>query len=125
MTATRGQGLYGNFNYGLVEEDLSDFLISLGASGKLGEEGEPDPLGVKGIYQMRMTKRGKRSIKMKFYRPTNPQTTAQEDNRTKFANAMAGWGALTDTEKSAYNERAKKLNLFGWNLYIREFFNNN
>lgn len=112
-------------DFELAPEVLQDFLLGLGIRGKLGEDGEPDPLGVKGIYQMRMTKRGKRPIKMKFYTPTNPQTMAQEANRTKFADAMAAWGALTAQEKAAYTERAKRRGMFGWGLFIREYYQAN
>lgn len=102
-------------------------LLSLGimVRGKLGEAGEPDPLGVKGIYQARMTKRGKVPVKMRFYRPTNPQTVPQEANRAKFAAAMSAWQALTSDEKAAYTERAKRRGMFGWGLFIRDYFQNN
>ena len=62
---------------------------------------------------------------MKFYTPTNPQTIPQQANRTKFANAMTAWGALTDEEKGVYNTRAKKRNMFGWGLFIREYYQAN
>ncbi len=90
--------------------------------GKVGRPEWEDPLGVYGIYQMRMTKQGKKPIKMKFYTPTNPQTPTQEANRQKFADAVSEWQSLTETEKKAYNDRAKDLQLFGWNLFIREYY---
>ena len=93
--------------------------------GKLGKDWEDDPLGVRGIYQMRMTKQGKVPIKMKFYAPTNPQTPAQQANRQKFADAMSAWQSLTEEEKSAYNRRAKKRQMFGWGLFIREYYQAN
>ena len=103
----------------------SPFLMGFGMSGKLGETGEPDVLGVKGIYQMRMTKRGKVPVRMKFYVPYNPQTEAQEANRTKFADGMAAWQALTPAERLAYNKSAKKRQMFGWGYFLREYFKNN
>lgn len=112
-------------DFELGSEILSPFFLGYGLSGKLGEEGELDPLGVKGIYQMRLTKTGKRPIKMKFYTPTNPQTVAQQNNRQKFADAMTAWGALTEPQKDSYTERAKKVGLFGWNLFIREYYQQN
>lgn len=115
----------GSVDFELAPEPAVVFPIGFCMSGKLGEVGEPDPLGVKGIYQMRMTKTGKRPIKMKFYTPTNPQTEAQEANRTKFANAMTAWGALTSEQKEAYTIRAKKRQMFGWGLFIREYYSAN
>lgn len=101
------------------------FLMGFGMSGKLGEVGEPDPLAVKGIYQMRMTKRGKVPIKMKFYTPFNPETIPQQANRQKFADAMSAWSGLTSEQKLVYTKRAKKRNMFGWGLFIREYYSSN
>ena len=103
----------------------SPFFMGFGMSGKIGEEGQEDLLNVKGIYQMRMTKRGKVPIKMKFYTPTNPQTVAQQANRAKFAAGMAAWSALTPEQKLAYNKSSRKRQMFGWGYFLREYFKNN
>lgn len=113
----------GNFS-GVEELDLPAFL-GIGLAGKLGSPESPDPLGVNGIYQMRMTKRGKVPVKMKFYTPTNPETPAQQANRTKFANAMSAWQSLSSGDKAVYNARAKKRQMFGWGLFIREYYQAN
>jgi len=112
-------------DFELNEQDLPPFLLGFYVSGNIGKAGDPDPLGVNGIYQMRMTKTGKRPIKMKFYAPTNPQTEPQQANRAKFTTAMSLWGALTPEEKTAYNIRAKRRNMFGWGLFIREYYQAN
>lgn len=108
-----------------LSEPVADFaMLRLGfePTGKLLEPCYPDPLNVGGIYQRRMTKQGKKSFKLVFYTPTNPQTVPQQANRAKFADAVAGWMSLTTEEKIAYNKRARKIKLFGWNLFIREYF---
>lgn len=112
-------------NFELLREVASPFLLGFGVSGKLGKNWTSDPLGVRGIYQMRMTKRGKVPVKMKFYAPTNPMTEPQQANRQKFADAMSAWGELTTEQKNAYNVRAKRRNMFGWGLFIREFYQSN
>lgn len=112
-----------NFELG-VAVNLSP-LVGFYLSGNIGKPGDADPWGVNGIYQMRMTKTGKRPIKMKFYTPTNPQTVPQEANRAKFAAAMAAWMALTLSEKQAYNIRAKRRRMFGWGLFVREYYQAN
>lgn len=117
-----GNAFYGTAFYGDSAISPEPFLLGFGLAGKLGKPGGPDPLGVNGIYQMRMTKRGKVPVKMKFYAPTNPQSVAQEANRAKFAAAMSAWGALTDSQKAAYNVRAKRRGMFGWGLFIREYY---
>lgn len=112
-------------DFSLGDPEPNPLLMSFEVRGKVGRPEWDDPLGVYGIYQMRMTNRGKVPIKMKFYEPTNPRTAAQQANRQKFADAMAAWGNLTEAEQSEYNEAAKKKDLFGWNLFIREYFQNN
>lgn len=74
-----------------------------------------------GIWQDRMTHNGKIPVKMRFYRPTNPASTPQEATRTKFAAGMAAWGALTGAERTAYTKRAKRRNMFGWGLFLRDY----
>lgn len=112
-------------NFEFADTVPPPFLLGFCVSGKLGKPTSPDPLNVNGIWQMRMTKRGKRPVKMKFYTPTNPRTVPQQSNRTKFANAMVAWGNLTVEQKSAYNNRAKRRNMFGWGLFIREYYQSN
>lgn len=112
-------------NFTLGEELLPPILIGFCVSGKLGKNALVDPHGSHGIWQMRMTKRGKVPVKMKWYTPTNPRTEAQQANRTKFANAMSAWGSLTTEQKTLYNVRAKKRRMFGWGLFIREYYQAN
>lgn len=59
--------------------------------------------------------------KMRYYRPTNPRTELQQAGRNKFAEAVAAWSALTTVEKSVYNERGKKNNRIGRNIFISEY----
>lgn len=112
-------------DFELASVSPAPFPIGMGVSGKLGKPEWSNSLGAYGIWQMRMTKRGKVPIRMKFYTPTNPRTSAQQANRAKFAAAMAAWGALTSDQKAVYNERAKKRQMFGWGLFIREYYSLN
>lgn len=106
---------------------LNNFQKTLGVriSKRFGRSDHPDPRDVKGIYQMRRTKRGIVPIRMKFYRPYNPRTIPQQANRTKFAGAMAAWQALSEDEKSDYNRKAKYRHMTGHNLFIRWYLNTN
>lgn len=123
--ATNAISEYGEGQWGATESEAPPFPIGFEARGKVGRPEWDDPLNAYGIWQMRMTKRGKVPIKMKFYEPTNPRTEAQQANRQKFADAMEAWGNLTESEQDEYTEAAKKKNLFGWNLFIREYFQSN
>lgn len=94
---------------------------SLGASAFIG-----------GVYQRRVTgynNTGRKAhlprktyyVKMRYYRPTNPNTPAQQAGRSKFAEAVQGWKDLTAAEKQEYNKRASRHSRRGRNLYISEF----
>lgn len=120
-----GVSYYGISYYGLAKPPIPLLDIGHGIRKKVGRPEWPDPLGVYGIYQMRSTKKGKKPIRMKFYKPTNPKTVNQQANRQKFAEAMEAWKNLTSQEQEQYNERAKKIPLFGFNLFIREYYKNN
>lgn len=56
---------------------------------------------------------------MDYYTPTNPRTPLQQNWRATFAEAMAAWQALTESEKDAYRSQAKPKHLLGHNLFIR------
>ena len=96
--------------------------LGFGLSKKLGKKFWPNRQRYFGVWQMRMTKKGKVPILMKFYEPSNPQTIPQQANRNKFATAMSLWSNLTPTQKQVYNERAKKKNIYGSNLFVREYY---
>lgn len=95
------------------------FAGSLKCGNKLPEEAQ---FLRPGVYQMRAGTRGRVPVRMRFYVPTNPATTTQQANRSKFADAMSAWGALTTDQKAAYTKRAKRRNMFGWGLFIREYY---
>lgn len=87
---------------------------------------------VSGVYQRRRVgwregvsdnprKHSYSYTRMRYYRPTNPRTVEQQANRSKFTNAVEGWTLLTPVEKSVYNDRGKKLNRIGRNIFISEY----
>ena len=55
--------------------------------------------------------------------PTNPNTTAQQTQRTAFSNAVASWQAQDAATHTTWNQRATALGLAmsGFNLYVREY----
>lgn len=108
-----------------VPPSSAQFLPGWLIWGRIGDVGKPDILGANGIWQRRHTKTGVRSIKMKFYTPTNPRTELQQANRQKFADAAAAWNSLTEPQKTVYRNRAKRLSLYGWNLFVREYYSLN
>lgn len=88
-----------------------------------------------GIYQKRNTGynqhgyipgKPKRTyyVRMRPYRPTNPQTPLQQANRSKFADACAAWPLLTEDEKAYYNSIGKKRGRPGRSLFISWYMKN-
>lgn len=78
-----------------------------------------------GIYHRRRTRTGVKISRMKFYRPTNPQTVPQMAWRTVFATGVSTWQGFTSGQKSAYNERAREYHMTGFNLFMREYLSEN
>lgn len=84
---------------------------------------------ISGIYQRRVTgynrhginpERPRRSyfVRMKKYRPTNPQTPLQQANRNKFKDANDAWNELTPDQKMPYNKTGKKSGKQGRSVFI-------
>lgn len=103
--AVRGKlgkmAIYGGINYGWIDYGSQDDEV--------------------GIYQMRRVKEGLRPVKMIFYHPTYRTNAALLANRTKFADAVAAWQALTAEQKKAYNGRVRRLRMSGYNLFLKEY----
>ncbi len=74
-----------------------------------------------GIYQRKRTRKGWQTSRMKFYRPTNPQTPKQQAGRAKFAAGVTEWHNLTEGARQAYNQSAKAYRITGYNLFLREW----
>lgn len=92
---------YGVMSYGIDRYGVGDFRA--------------------GIYQQRHCKTGRRTIKMKFYRPTDPKTYPQQTNRGRFAAAILAWRDLTFVEQLVYDRRAVGKHMSGYNLFISEY----
>lgn len=74
-----------------------------------------------GIYQLRPRATGKIVVKMVYSRPTNPQTVPQMAWRTIFSLGVIQYRLLTPTEKMPYTERAKRLKMSAFNVYMRDW----
>ena len=74
-----------------------------------------------GIYQRRKIYGKNFNVKYDFYDYVITHTAAQQTRREKFAAAVLAWQNLTSEQKAVYNQRARPLQMFGNNLFIREF----
>lgn len=70
-----------------------------------------------GVYQGRPTSKGRITVRMKYYRPTNPQTVAQQANRAKYTDAVLAWQNLTDEQKTFYNKEGLKRRKRGYDYF--------
>lgn len=78
-----------------------------------------------GIYQRKKTLKGWRTSRMKYYRPSNPQTTPQQAWRAVFAAGVSGYQSLTADEKNALNKEARKYRQSGLTLFLRRYLQSN
>lgn len=87
---------------------------------------------VGGVYQKRVTgynNTGRKAhlprkayyVRMRYYRPTNPNTPEQQAKRTLFADAMASWQGLSAGEKRQWKIKALRHGRRPHNLYISEY----
>jgi hypothetical protein len=61
-----------------------------------------------GVYQTKMTKKGRRTMRERHYRPTNPRTIHQQNVRSYLAQSNVLWQNLTLERKTYYNELARR-----------------
>jgi len=59
----------------------------------------------------------------RWFRPTNPKTTAQQAQRTKMSDAVAGWQALYDAASELWNVAARDVYppISGFNYFVMQF----
>lgn len=77
-----------------------------------------DYLPISGIYCTSRQYGKKFFYRKRTYRPTNPQTTEQQNWRIVLKNAMIAWQALDPEDQSEMNRIAAKQGMSGSNLFI-------
>lgn len=116
--------------------EVKDRLLSFVTSGHFGR---PNGFGLirfgwtvygedvewAGNFQRRKLSKGRGVIKTPHMWPSNPQTETQQSWRAIFATGVSAWQSLTTVDKSKYNRRARPLQMSGFNLYMREWLNDN
>lgn len=74
-----------------------------------------------GIYQTRPSKKGRVQVLERFYVPTNPQSVPQQANRSKFADAIAAWQALSPSQKEFFRLKSYGKRMSGYNVFLHEY----
>ncbi|TAL39768.1 MAG: hypothetical protein EPN93_00555 [Spirochaetes bacterium] len=52
--------------------------------------------------------------------PANPRTAAQQAGRSAFTERVHAWKSLPPEERAAWNTKAKRRRMTGYNLFMRE-----
>jgi hypothetical protein len=56
-----------------------------------------------------------------YYRPFNPQTETQQAWRSVFANAVAAWQALPESEKKVWRAKGIRRSKMGYSLFLSRY----
>ena len=76
---------------------------------------------VSGVYQTVHRGRKRWVQRIGYVVPNNPRSIPQQANRTKFADAVSAYQALTNEQKELLVWRARDRHMSGYNLFLREF----
>jgi len=91
-------------------------------NGPLFSQSASKQLGKILVYKTK----GGRGFLTKYSKPSSVRKTdpssLQEEKRTIYGQATESWQALSNNQKSVYNESAKGKNYSGFNLFIKEWF---
>lgn len=74
-----------------------------------------------GIYRKNGRWRKQTTVLMRSYRPTNPKTEAQQNNRTTFSQGVQAWHELTEKTKQDWREFAKGRHVGGFQAFMSDY----
>lgn len=74
-----------------------------------------------GFYRIRKINGKKVYDRLKFYKPTNPQTESQQAWRGVFATGIEAWYALPDDQKRIWKMRGNKKQMTGKNAFMSDY----
>jgi hypothetical protein len=78
-----------------------------------------------GIYRKRKTLAVNQVSRVRYYRPTDPQSEAQLARRAVFASGIAAFQALTPEQKMLLSEQARRSRMTTLNIFMREWLKSN
>jgi len=113
-----GTSQFGFSNYG--EEDIILYDDGYGIA-IFGDSIYAQPILLSGIYRTDNVTGRTKFYREPYYITKNPRTAPQQAWRSVFADAVAGWQALTPEQKNQYNIKAKGKHMSGYNLFLHEY----
>jgi hypothetical protein len=117
-----GRSLLANSEYG----DEHIFIESPSYGVKIYGKGTyGDRIRLTGIYRIDSQMGIRKYYNEPYYIPKNPRTEEQQNQRAKMTAAVAEWQDLTDEQKSAYNKKAKFLQMSGYNYFLKQYLLSN
>jgi len=113
-----GTSQMGFSNYG--EDDIYFFRTGYGVAS-FGVDKFADFILLSGIYRTDNVTGKTRFYREPFYITKNPRTEHQQIHRGIFADAVAGWQALTPAEKAIYNIKSIGKHMSGYNVFLKQY----
>lgn len=74
-----------------------------------------------GIYKIAQFKEGRAVSLRPFHWPKNPRTEAQQANRSKFADGVTQYRALTPEQLAVINKVGQRLGMTGYNYFLSKY----
>jgi hypothetical protein len=102
-----------------IQKSWNDPESAIFGQGKFGECYFGDDSA--GVFQTFKSTRGKASRKLRYYVPTYSESEPIIASRTKFANAILAYRALTAEQKNDYKILAYGKQMSGYNLFLRKY----
>ena len=114
---------YGTLQYGFSHYGDDDIFLCLTGYGDstYGIDHYGNILSLSGIYRTDNVTGKTKYYCEPYYIPKNPNSPDQQVQRQKYADGVLAWQDLTQFQKNVYNQRAKFLDMSGYNLYLKEY----
>jgi len=73
------------------------------------------------IYQRRRGKDGMICVKEKYYKPSNPPSSAQKIRRQRFAAAVRAWQGMSADRRIVWQAKGATRNLPAYHAFLRDY----
>jgi len=113
-----GRGQFGFSAFGQV---LTFYTPGQFGDARYGKDFFGAIYRITGVWRRKRFSGGKKYLCQNYYFPTNPRSIPQQNNRTKFANAVLAWQNLTTSQKEYYNDRESGRKMSGYNIFLHNF----
>lgn len=117
-----GRGMFAFSNFG--DSDLFLEISSFGVSS-FGENLFGEHIVFTGIFRRNNASGTVKYYREPYYTPKNPRSIPQQAQRSKLADGVVAWQALTPTQRNQYNISARGKGMSGYNLFLKNYLLSN